>query len=131
MYRRARSISLQAVSVAAFWSCALVVFILALIPPTDSIPSTGWGGDEHVLAFSVLTVLGCLAYQPRIMKVIVGLIAYGSVIEILQSFTSYRLGEWSDLFSDCGGIAIGCLFVLLLLKIRTYASVKVSGRGPQ
>jgi VanZ family protein len=115
-------ISPHRAAILGFWSCALVVFILALVPPTESIPSTGWDVNDHVLAFSILTVLGCLAYQAHLVNVIVGLVAYGSLIEILQSFTSYRVGEWSDLLSDCTGIAIGYVFLLLLRKARTYAS---------
>jgi VanZ family protein len=92
---------------ALFWSCALVILILALIPPAPYLPSTGWDKTNHVLAFLVLTVLGCRAYSNRVAAVLLGAILYGGLIEVLQSFTDYRSAEWADLVADSVGVIAG------------------------
>ena len=36
-----------------------------------------------------------------------GTLAYGSMIEVLQSFTPDRMAEWADLLADALGLAVG------------------------
>jgi VanZ family protein len=95
----------------AFWSCALVVLVLALVPTAPQLPTTGWDKGNHVLAFSVLTVLGCRAYPARVAAILAGLLLYGGLIEVLQSFTPYRLAEFGDLFADGIGILLGRVLI--------------------
>ena len=90
-----------------FWVCVLAVLVLALIPMGPNIPTTGWDKGNHLLAFSVMAVLGCWAYPGRTITVLVGLLAYGGLIEVLQSFTPYRFAEWGDLPADAMGLALG------------------------
>jgi VanZ family protein len=90
-----------------FWSCAMVVLLLSLMPPVPHIPTTGWDKSNHLLAFSVLAILGCRAYPAHIAVVLVGLLLYGGLIEVLQFFTPYRLAEWGDLIADGLGIIVG------------------------
>ncbi len=40
---------------------------------------------------------------------LIGLLAYGAAIEVLQSFTPNRQAEWGDLLADGLGIALGAL----------------------
>jgi VanZ family protein len=91
----------------AFWLCLLVVLGLALMRPTHLMPSTGWDKANHALAFAVLTVLGCLSYPGRALRLLPGLFAYGVLIEVLQSLTGYRTGEAIDLAADAAGVALG------------------------
>ena len=90
-----------------FWSCGGIILVLALLPTTSGLPDTGWDKINHVLAFSVLTILGCRAYPNRIAAVLLGAILYGGLIEVLQSFTPYRSAEWSDLVADAVGVLVG------------------------
>lgn len=90
-----------------FWSCGVIILLLALIPTGPYLPSTSWDKSNHVLAFLVLTVLGCRAYPNRIALVLAGAILYGGLIEVLQSFTPYRSAEWVDLIADAIGVIIG------------------------
>ena len=36
-----------------------------------------------------------------------GLLTYGGMIEVLQSFTPDRMAEWADLLADTLGLALG------------------------
>ena len=91
----------------AFWLGVVVVLALALMRPTHFMPSTGWDKANHALAFAVLTLLGCLSYPGRGIRVLLGLFAYGILIEVLQTLTGYRTGEVLDVVADTAGIALG------------------------
>ena len=102
-----------------FWSCAAVILVLALMPATPDVPGTGWDKSNHVAAFLVLTVLGCAAYPGRLGAIVAGAVLYGALIEVLQSFTEYRSGDWADLIADAVGVLAGrALFALTRLRRR-------------
>lgn len=90
-----------------FWGCAIVVLMLALAPSSSAIPTTGWDKTNHLLAFAVLAFLGNHAWSGRTVAVLLGLLVYGGVIEVLQSFTSDRFAEWWDLLADGVGLVFG------------------------
>jgi len=85
----------------------IVVLALSLLPLGADAPTTGWDKTNHLLAFATLAVLGCLAYPARIPSTLLALLAYGALIEILQSFTTYRSAEWGDLLADVLGLLVG------------------------
>lgn len=91
----------------SFWSCGSVILVLALTPTASNFPTTGWDKGNHVLAFTVLTILGCRAYPNRVAVVLLGGILYGGLIEVLQSFTVYRSADWGDLIADAIGVLVG------------------------
>ena len=91
----------------AFWSCGGIILVLSLLPTTASIPDTGWDKSNHVLAFFILTILGCRAYPNRIAVVLLGAILYGGLIEVLQFLTPHRSAEWMDLIADALGVLAG------------------------
>lgn len=91
----------------AFWTCAAAVLILSLVPTAPELPSTGWDKGNHFLGFGVLAVLGRLAYPRRGIALFVGLLAFGALIEGLQSLTTYRLAEWADWIADGIGVLVG------------------------
>ncbi len=91
----------------AFWSCAIVVLVLALIPPSHYIPSTPWDKLNHAMAFAVLAILGLQSYRTRIAVVLGSLLAYGGLIELLQGLTSFRNAEWGDWLADAVGLVLG------------------------
>jgi VanZ family protein len=70
-----------------------------------------------VFAFSVLAWLGCKAFPHRVGGVLIGLLAYGGLIEILQSLTPDRLAEWNDWFADMVGLPIGWLASRFRVKL--------------
>jgi VanZ family protein len=82
------------------------VLVLALIP-TDPRIGTGWDKGNHLLAFSVLAVLGIRSYPAFIVPVIVGLFLYGGLIEVLQAVLPWRYADWLDILADSVGVLIG------------------------
>jgi len=91
----------------AFFACALTVLVLALVPSPPKVFTTGWDKSNHLLAFAVMAWLGCKAFPQRVIFTLLGLLAYGALIEILQSFTPTRSAEWLDLLADGLGILLG------------------------
>ncbi len=91
--------------------CVAAVLVLALMPAPPTVITTGWDKSNHLLAFGVMTWLGCKAFSQRGMPLLLGLLAYGALIEILQPYTPNRSAEWVDLLADCFGMALGWLLV--------------------
>ena len=52
--------------------------------------------------------------MPKRRLVLVGLTAYGALIEITQHATGWRFGEVSDWVADLAGIGLGWVLVLAL-----------------
>jgi VanZ family protein len=92
---------------AMFALAAIAVMVLSLLPLGPQAPSLGWDKANHMTAFALLAVLGCRAYPTRTVAVVTGLLAYGGLIEVLQSFTGYRTAEWADLLADALGLPVG------------------------
>ena len=99
-----------------FGSVALVVLVLALMPPVPYMPTTVWDKANHLLAFAVLAWLGCHAYPQRLASVLSGLLVCGALIEILQSFTTFRSTDWHDLLADGLGLLLGWLLTRMQLR---------------
>ena len=84
---------------------AVVIAVLTLAPMPSGGP-TGADKIYHVLAFA------CLAFplplvRPRLaVWVILGVIAYGGMIEMIQPFFG-RQAEWADLVADGVGALLG------------------------
>lgn len=92
-----------------FYITATAVLFLALIPASAELPTTGWDKSNHLLAFGVLAYLGNKAYPQNSLKLSIGLIGFGGLIEVLQTFTPTRFGEWEDLVADGVGVLLGWL----------------------
>jgi len=88
--------------------------VLALVPSPPPMVTTGWDKSNHLLAFAVLTCLGCKAFPQRLAIVVPALLAYGALIEIMQSLTKSRSAEWLDLFADSLGILLGWMLIRFL-----------------
>jgi len=94
----------------AFWVAVVLAGVLALVPSIpDAVPTTGWDKSNHLCVFAVLGLLGRAAYPRRFAAVLAGLLAYGGLIEIAQSFTPARQAEWADLLADGLGLGLAWL----------------------
>ena len=91
----------------AFVVCAVAVLVLSLMPAGVRLPDTGWDKSNHLLAFFALASTGLMAYPKRPAILLASLLAYGGMIEVLQSFTPDRMAEWADLLADALGLAVG------------------------
>lgn len=68
----------------------------------------------HIAAFAFLAVWFSGQYENRsYWRIALGLIAFGILIELVQSMVSYRTAEWMDLIGDAAGITIGLLIGVL------------------
>ena len=90
-----------------FWCCLAGVLVLSLMPAGVRLPDTGWDKSNHLLGFWALACTGLMAYPKRPAILLTGLLAYGGMIEVLQSFTPDRMAEWADLLADALGLGLG------------------------
>lgn len=90
-------------------ACAVSVLVLALMPAPPPAINTSWDKLNHLLAFGVMMWLGCRAFPKYRIRLLLGLLTYGALIEILQSYTPNRSAEWVDLLADCFGMTLGWL----------------------
>jgi VanZ family protein len=103
------------------WVLVLVaVSGLALTPkPLEGLES-GLDKVGHVLAFTALAFCGYLAFAAiRAWRtaLLLGLLAYGGLIEVLQLFVPGRSAEWGDLVADAIGIALGAALAAFLVRL--------------
>ena len=94
----------------------LALLVLSLAPASASLPTTGWDKANHALGFAVLGLLGQWAWPGRTAIVLTALLAYGGLIELLQSFTPDRVAEAADLLADWVGLLLGAGLAFLLDK---------------
>lgn len=92
---------------------------LALIPSPPRALDLGWDKSNHTAAFAVLALLAIGAFwrAPRRDAACgLGLLAYGGLIELLQTQVPGRTGEWLDLLADGVGIALALLVARLFRR---------------
>jgi len=93
----------------------LGVGALSLLP----LPDVGVGDKfSHVVTYVFLGGwFGLLAANRRILCwTVVGLMAYGILLEFLQGMTTYRYAEWGDVLANGSGILIGITVYLTPLS---------------
>jgi VanZ family protein len=83
------------------------ILVLSLLPLSQPLPTTGWDKSNHMLGFAALAFLSHWAWPGRTVHALAVLLAYGGLIEVLQSFTPDRSADIADLFADGIGLAIG------------------------
>lgn len=101
--------------------CALLTLLvawLALSPAPPELASTGWDKANHAFAFAALAFVGCQAWR-RAAAWRHGLawLAYGLLIELLQTQAPPRQGEPADLLADAIGIGLGLGLCWLMKRL--------------
>lgn len=99
------------------WRLAGIVLLLAVLaammmptlwlwsPASKNLLADKW---LHMLTFLFLSVWFTGQYaRSYYWRLVVGLAAFGVLIELGQRMISYRSAEWMDLVADIGGIAVG------------------------
>ncbi|MDB5736038.1 MAG: hypothetical protein JWP16_877 [Alphaproteobacteria bacterium] len=87
-------------------------------PPHIADEVFGWDKAEHFTAYFGLALLASLAWGLRrsVLLVLLGVIALGGALEILQSFTG-RDAEWLDEFANSlgamAGTALACAYLAI------------------
>jgi VanZ family protein len=108
-----------------FWTFLLALVTLSLMPtaylaaPIFSI----WDKAQHAFGFAVLTLLAVQAYpsHPRLRLAIL-LLLLGGAIELAQSASGWRTGDWRDGLANAVGIAV----VLMLVRRRARFTSKAA-----
>jgi VanZ family protein len=95
----------------AFWSAWIALSYLFLMPVEFLPPNIfdWWDKLQHALAFGILTLLGLVVYgrnSTSIKRMTIAMAFYGALIEILQSLSGWRYGEFSDWISNLVGVAM-------------------------
>lgn len=103
-----------------FWLSVIGITIASLTPVTMLPPQAFslWDKAQHAIAFAWLGTLGFLSYPQHAVRVAVGLLLYGGAIELAQTATGWRYGEWEDLVADTVGIGLAAAAWLLLRRRR-------------
>ena len=98
-----------------FAALIVVVSWLAWSPAPPPEATSGWDKLDHFAAFGSLSCMAALGWGwARWRAVAAALVAYGVLIEWVQSFIPSRTAELADLLADGVGIALG-LFALRCL----------------
>ncbi len=99
-----------------FLALVLLVCTLAFSPDPPAAVDTGWDKANHLLAFTALAFCAEFAFWPlpaRRWRIVAGLLALGSFIEVVQTTIPGRSGEVTDLLADAAGIAVGLMLAAL------------------
>lgn len=96
------------------------LFLLALVLVLALIPADWfWPGDTdspffmsdkllHGITFMTLALWFSGQYAPdSYWRLVVGLVAFGLLIELIQRMTSHRSADWMDLLADAIGVGVG------------------------
>jgi VanZ family protein len=88
----------------------LIICWFAFVPDPPPSVDTGWDKLNHVLAFTAVSACAGFAWgraRHRTAAVLLGSLAFGVFIELVQTQIPGRSGEWPDLLADTIGIALG------------------------
>lgn len=85
------------------------ITILSLLPGSFLPPQTFniWDKAQHAGAFLLLSLMALLVFPKRTGTVVCGMLLYGAAIEVAQSATGWRYGDWQDFLADAVGVGIG------------------------
>ena len=96
-----------------FMVIALVAAMLPELPFLTIDPTAPFRISDkglHILTFVYLALWFSGQYaRASYWRIALGLVAFGTLIEVAQSLVAYRSAEWLDLSADVLGIAIGLL----------------------
>ena len=100
------------------------IFLLLAVLAAMIMPTLWWPQISHSLLLSMDKWLHLLTFlflslwfagqyaRSSYWRLVVGLIAFGLLIEAGQAMISYRSAEWMDLVADVCGIAVGLIIAL-------------------
>ena len=91
---------------AVFFAALLVIFIMAVLPPSQFLPEFNISDKLlHSLTFMFLFFLMDRAYEGMLSSVMAGyLMTYGVLIEIVQFFIPYREFSLLDMVANAVGL---------------------------
>ena len=111
LYKIAR-VGLIVLLLSVAWGCLQT-------PGPDAVPWF-WGADKviHLSSYALLYISAWLAFPGALLSWPLhgALLAYGLLIEGLQSLTDYRSAEFADMIANATGLGLGCLLLSVLAR---------------
>ncbi len=90
------------------WLLVLATIIISLIPVAPPLHLRFGDKLAHMAIYAVLaTGFAGIYTRSRYRAIAVGLILLGGGLELLQSATGYRMGDWNDFLANGIGIFLG------------------------
>lgn len=89
------------------WTLVAGVTWLAVSPRPPASADLGWDKLNHASAFIALAFCACQAHAGARWRSMAALLAYGVLIELLQSQVPNRSADPVDVLADALGIALG------------------------
>ena len=100
------------------WAALFVVVGVAALTPGELAPVvTASDKIDHLLGFAALSATGVLAVSPGWRSALLasaGVLAYGVLIELLQTRVPGRHGDLQDAVADAVGVALGVTMMICL-----------------
>jgi VanZ family protein len=106
---------------ASFYAACMLVGVLSLLPGERLPPAPIGDKVEHVIAYALLAFLGCAAFERRRLAMILGLVAYGAALELLQNLAPGRSPEIADGVANLIGACLGGGAVVALRRAMRVA----------
>ncbi|RLA10584.1 MAG: VanZ family protein [Gammaproteobacteria bacterium] len=88
------------------WMQVVILLIATLWPAIDLPGPEGSDKVVHLASFGWLMIWFAQVVDQRRWRLVLLLIAYGALIEVLQSLSGYRHGDWWDLLADSTGVLV-------------------------
>jgi uncharacterized membrane protein YccC len=107
------SFDLQTLKRIGFAATIVAVGLLSLLPD-GFMPHLHYSENaQHMLAYTVLTILGLMSYRGAKGRpiVIVTIISLGAALELAQLLTSSRSAEFGEFVFNCLGVMLGVVLV--------------------
>ncbi|MEK8050715.1 VanZ family protein [Ideonella sp. DXS22W] len=101
----------------SLWLLIMVVSWLAFNPKPPAGATLGWDKLNHASAFAALAFCAARAHVGATGRIVAGLLAYGALIEVVQSMVPGRSGEVADLLADAVGLGAGLLLAQALGRL--------------
>jgi VanZ family protein len=98
---------LQAVA----WFCVVLIAYLSLVPEELEVRTGISGKLEHVAAYLGTSALLALSYPRKPWLIVLGLAAYGGLLEVLQSLSPGRTPSILDASASWSGAILGVVAV--------------------
>ena len=111
----------------AFYLASALVGVLSLAPSAALPPVSIGDKVEHVIAYTTLGLLGGASFERSVVRTILGLAAFGLLIECLQAFSPGRSPDAVDALADIIGACVGAGAAVALRYVTPIAIDKNAG----
>jgi VanZ family protein len=106
---------------AGFYLTLALVAVLSLTPSAVLPPGSIGDKAEHVIAYAILGLLGGAGSERGMMRIVLGLVAFGIAIELLQAFSPGRSPDALDALADFLGACLGTIAAMALRRVIVVA----------